>query len=156
MDRRVKAFTRTGTERSGVALLWWTSRPGRDTRGGAVPPGNTEDPGSLRRRLADHRAEFAGRTSQRGCSGGRVSSFVPRFEAKKYGDLGDVEQSARPTLLVYNAEDDAWFRRRPGERIVPRRGDVASPATGLTVCIQQRCYSGGRSSTSVRVPFFLH
>jgi len=56
------------------------------------------------------------------------SSFVPRVEAKKYGDIGDVEQSAtdlfdgrdypwlaalmapRPTLLVYNAEDDACFR----------------------------------------------
>ena len=56
------------------------------------------------------------------------SSFEPRVEAKKYGDIGDVEQSAtdlfdgrdypwltalmapRPTLLVYNAEDDACFR----------------------------------------------
>jgi hypothetical protein len=56
------------------------------------------------------------------------SSFVPRVEAKKFGDIGDVEQSAtdlfngrdypwltalmapRPTLLIYNAEDDACFR----------------------------------------------
>lgn len=56
------------------------------------------------------------------------SSFVPRVEAKKFGDIGDVEQSAtdlfdgrdypwltalmapRPTLLIYNTEDDACFR----------------------------------------------
>jgi hypothetical protein len=70
------------------------------------------------------------------------SSFVPRVEAKKYGDIGDVEQSAtdlfdgrdypwlaalmapRPTLLIYNAEDDACFRSmvvKPGvyDSIVP-------------------------------------
>ncbi len=70
------------------------------------------------------------------------SSFVPRVEAKKYGDIGDVEQSAtdlfdgrdypwltalmapRPTLLIYNAEDDACFRSmvvKPGvyDPIVP-------------------------------------
>lgn len=56
------------------------------------------------------------------------SSIVPRVEAKEYGDIGDVEQSAtdlfdgrdytwlaamrapRPTLLAYNAEDDCCFR----------------------------------------------
>lgn len=56
------------------------------------------------------------------------SSIVSRVEAKDYGDLGDFEQSAtdmfdgvdfthlaammapRPTLLVYNAEDDCCFR----------------------------------------------
>ena len=56
------------------------------------------------------------------------SSFRPRIEARWYGDLGDVEQSAtdllagqdyahltalrapRPTLLIYNAEDDCCFR----------------------------------------------
>ncbi len=56
------------------------------------------------------------------------SSIISRVEAKKYGDLGDFEQSAtdmfhgvdfthltalmapRPTLLVYNAEDDCCFR----------------------------------------------
>jgi hypothetical protein len=56
------------------------------------------------------------------------SSIVPRVEAKEHGDIGDVEQSAtdlfdgrdypwlaammapRPTLLVYNAEDDCCFR----------------------------------------------
>jgi dienelactone hydrolase len=56
------------------------------------------------------------------------SSIVSRVEAKEYGDLGDFEQSAtdmfdgvdfthltalmapRPTLLVYNAEDDCCFR----------------------------------------------
>src|SRR5215831_13779726 len=56
------------------------------------------------------------------------SSIVPRVEAKDYGDIGDVEQSAtdlfdgrdytwlaalmapRPTLLVYNAEDDCCVR----------------------------------------------
>lgn len=56
------------------------------------------------------------------------SSIVPRVEAKGYGDIGDVEQSAadlfegrdypwlvairapRPTLLAYNAEDDCCFR----------------------------------------------
>jgi hypothetical protein len=56
------------------------------------------------------------------------SSIVPRVEAKDHGDIGDVEQSAtdlfegrdypwlaammapRPTLLVYNAEDDCCFR----------------------------------------------
>ncbi len=56
------------------------------------------------------------------------SSIVPRVEAKDFGDIGDVEQSAtdlfdgrdytwlaalmapRPTLLVYNAEDDCCFR----------------------------------------------
>jgi dienelactone hydrolase len=56
------------------------------------------------------------------------SSIVPRVEAKDFGDIGDVEQSAtdlfdgrdytwlpalrapRPTLLIYNAEDDCCFR----------------------------------------------
>ena len=56
------------------------------------------------------------------------SSIIPRVEAKDFGDIGDVEQSAtdlfdgrdytwlaalmapRPTLLVYNAEDDCCFR----------------------------------------------
>src|SRR5271169_3856863 len=56
------------------------------------------------------------------------SSIVPRVEAKEHGDIGDVEQSAtdlfdgrdytwlaalmapRPTMLIYNAEDDACFR----------------------------------------------
>jgi dienelactone hydrolase len=56
------------------------------------------------------------------------SSIISRVEAKEYGDLGDFEQSAtdmfdgvdfthltalmapRPTLLVYNAEDDCCFR----------------------------------------------
>jgi hypothetical protein len=56
------------------------------------------------------------------------SSLVPRIEAKDFGDIGDVEQSAtdllqgrdypwlaalrapRPTLLTYNAEDDCCFR----------------------------------------------
>jgi hypothetical protein len=56
------------------------------------------------------------------------SSIVPRVEAKEYGDIGDVEQSAtdlfdgrdyswlaamrapRPTLVTYNAEDDCCFR----------------------------------------------
>jgi dienelactone hydrolase len=56
------------------------------------------------------------------------SSIISRVEAKEYGDLGDFEQSAtdmfdgvdfthlsalmapRPTLLIYNAEDDCCFR----------------------------------------------
>ncbi len=56
------------------------------------------------------------------------SSLVPRIEARWLGDLGDLEQSAtdfldgqdfthlaamlapRPTLLIYNAEDDCCFR----------------------------------------------
>jgi hypothetical protein len=56
------------------------------------------------------------------------SSIVPRVEAKDFGDIGDIEQSAtdlfegrdytwlaalrapRPTLLAYNAEDDCCFR----------------------------------------------
>jgi dienelactone hydrolase len=56
------------------------------------------------------------------------SSIASRVEAKEYGDLGDFEQSAtdmfdgvdfthltamrapRPTLLIYNAEDDCCFR----------------------------------------------
>ena len=56
------------------------------------------------------------------------SSIIPRVEAKEFGDIGDVEQSAtdlfdgrdypwlvalrapRPTLLAYNAEDDCCFR----------------------------------------------
>ena len=56
------------------------------------------------------------------------SSLRPRVEARHYGDLGDVEQSAadfldgsdfshlvalvapRPILLTYNAEDDCCFR----------------------------------------------
>ena len=56
------------------------------------------------------------------------SSLVPRIEARWFGDLGDVEQSGtdfldgqdfthlaamlapRPTLLIYNAEDDCCFR----------------------------------------------
>src|SRR5436309_1014845 len=56
------------------------------------------------------------------------SSLATRIEARRYGDLGDVEQAAsdflvdqdfthlvglmapRPTLLLYNAEDDCCFR----------------------------------------------
>jgi dienelactone hydrolase len=56
------------------------------------------------------------------------SSMVPRIEARWYGDIGDIEQSAtdildgqdythlaammapRATLLAYNAEDDCCFR----------------------------------------------
>lgn len=56
------------------------------------------------------------------------SSIASRIEAKRYGDLGDVEQAAtdflagqdfphlvalrapRPTLLIYNAKDDCCFR----------------------------------------------
>ena len=56
------------------------------------------------------------------------SSIQPRVEAKRFGDMGDFEQSAsdlfegrdyphlaalmapRPTLLTYNAEDDCCFR----------------------------------------------
>lgn len=56
------------------------------------------------------------------------SSIIPRVEAKEFGDIGDVEQSAtdlfdgrdypwlaalrapRATLLAYNAEDDCCFR----------------------------------------------
>jgi dienelactone hydrolase len=56
------------------------------------------------------------------------SSIISRVEAKEYGDLGDFEQSAtdmfdgvdfthltammapRPTLLIYNAEDNCCFR----------------------------------------------
>ncbi|MFN8006909.1 MAG: acetylxylan esterase [Terriglobia bacterium] len=56
------------------------------------------------------------------------SSMAPRIEARWYGDIGDVEQSAtdfldgqdyphltammapRPTLLAHNAEDDCCFR----------------------------------------------
>jgi dienelactone hydrolase len=82
------------------------------------------------------------------------SSIVPRVEAREYGDVGDVEQSAtdlfngrdyswlmalrapRPTLLAYNAEDDCCFRAamaKPSvfDAIVPffnlydRQGDLA-------------------------------
>lgn len=56
------------------------------------------------------------------------SSLATKVEAKKYGDLGDIEQNGtdllsgldythltammapRPTLLIYNAEDDCCFR----------------------------------------------
>jgi dienelactone hydrolase len=56
------------------------------------------------------------------------ASLTTKIEARKYGDLGDLEQNAtdflesqefthltalrapRPTLLVYNAEDDCCFR----------------------------------------------
>src|SRR5579863_7218553 len=56
------------------------------------------------------------------------SSLRTRVEAKRYGDMGDVEQSAtdflqgsdypylvallapRPTLITYNAEDNCCFR----------------------------------------------
>jgi len=56
------------------------------------------------------------------------SSTATKVEAKKYGDLGDIEQNGtdllatadythltammapRPTLLIYNAEDDCCFR----------------------------------------------
>jgi hypothetical protein len=70
------------------------------------------------------------------------SSILPRVEAARFGDIGDVEQNAtdlfegrdypwlaammapRPTLLVYNAEDDCCFRAgmvKPGvyDRIRP-------------------------------------
>jgi len=74
------------------------------------------------------------------------SSIVPRVEAKDYGDIGDVEQSAtdlfdgrdytwlaalmapRPTLLVYNAEDDCCFR---AAMVKPGVFDAIRPIFGL-------------------------
>src|SRR5882724_4252216 len=74
------------------------------------------------------------------------SSIVPRVEAKDHGDIGDVEQSAndlfegrdytwlaalmapRPTLLVYNAEDDCCFR---AAMVKPGVFDAIRPIFGL-------------------------
>jgi dienelactone hydrolase len=70
------------------------------------------------------------------------SSLATRVEARRYGDLGDPEQSAtdfldgvdfthlvglmapRPTLLVYNAEDDCCFR---GPLVKPLVFDALKP-----------------------------
>jgi dienelactone hydrolase len=70
------------------------------------------------------------------------SSIIPRVEAKEFGDIGDVEQSAtdlfdgrdytwlaalrapRPTLLTYNAEDDCCFR---AAMVKPRIFDAIKP-----------------------------
>jgi dienelactone hydrolase len=74
------------------------------------------------------------------------SSIVSRVEAKVYGDLGDFEQSAtdmfdgvdfthltammapRPTLLIYNAEDDCCFRAAMTKPFV---FDAIQPIFGL-------------------------
>jgi dienelactone hydrolase len=74
------------------------------------------------------------------------SSIVSRVEAKEYGDLGDFEQSAtdmfdgvdfthltammapRPTLLIYNAEDDCCFRASMTKPFV---FDAIQPIFGL-------------------------
>jgi len=74
------------------------------------------------------------------------SSILPRVEAKDHGDIGDVEQSAtdlfdgrdypwlaalmapRPTMLIYNAEDDCCFR---AAMVKPGVFDVIRPIFGL-------------------------
>ncbi len=74
------------------------------------------------------------------------SSIISRVEAKEYGDLGDFEQSAtdmfdgvdfthltalmapRPTLLIYNAEDDCCFRAAMTKPLV---FDVIQPIFAL-------------------------
>jgi dienelactone hydrolase len=74
------------------------------------------------------------------------SSITSRVEAKEYGDLGDFEQSAtdmfdgvdfthltammapRPTLLIYNAEDDCCFRAAMTKPFV---FDAIKPIFGL-------------------------
>lgn len=74
------------------------------------------------------------------------SSIIPRVEASRYGDIGDVEQSAtdlfdgrdypwlpallapRPTLLAYNAEDDCCFR---AEMVKPLVFDAIRPFFAL-------------------------
>jgi len=74
------------------------------------------------------------------------SSIVPRVEAKDHGDIGDVEQSAtdlfdgrdytwlpalmapRPTMLIYNAEDDCCFR---AAMVKPGVYDAIRPIFGL-------------------------
>lgn len=74
------------------------------------------------------------------------SSIVSRVEAKEYGDLGDFEQGAtdmfdgvdfthltammapRPTLLIYNAEDDCCFRAAMTKPFVY---DAIKPIFGL-------------------------
>jgi hypothetical protein len=74
------------------------------------------------------------------------SSIVPRVEAKEHGDIGDVEQSAtdlfdgrdytwlaalmapRPTMLIYNAEDDCCFR---AAMVKPGVFDAIRPIFGL-------------------------
>jgi len=70
------------------------------------------------------------------------SSLRSRIEAKRYGDLGDIEQAAtdflaasdfthlvammapRPTLLIHNAEDDCCFR---APLVKPYTFDVIRP-----------------------------
>ena len=74
------------------------------------------------------------------------SSIISRVEAREYGDLGDFEQSAtdmfdgmdfthltalmapRPTLLIYNAEDDCCFRAAMTKPFV---FDAIQPVFGL-------------------------
>jgi dienelactone hydrolase len=74
------------------------------------------------------------------------SSIITRVEAKEYGDLGDFEQGAtdmfdgvdfthltammapRPTLLIYNAEDDCCFRAAMTKPFV---FDAIKPIFGL-------------------------
>jgi dienelactone hydrolase len=74
------------------------------------------------------------------------SSILSRVEAKEYGDLGDFEQGAtdmfdgvdfthltammapRPTLLIYNAEDDCCFRAAMTKPFV---FDAIKPIFGL-------------------------
>ena len=74
------------------------------------------------------------------------SSVASRVEARRYGDIGDFEQSAadllqdrdythlaalmapRPTLLIYNAEDDCCFR---APMVKPFIFDAAKPIFDL-------------------------
>jgi hypothetical protein len=74
------------------------------------------------------------------------SSIIPRVEATEHGDIGDVEQSAtdlfdgrdytwlpalmapRPTMLIYNAEDDCCFR---AAMVKPGVFDPIRPIFGL-------------------------
>jgi len=74
------------------------------------------------------------------------ASLRSRVEARRYGDLGDIEQGAtdflqgvdfthlaamrapRPTLLIYNAEDDCCFR---GPMVKPYIFDAIRPIFSL-------------------------
>jgi Acetyl xylan esterase (AXE1) len=74
------------------------------------------------------------------------SSIASRVEAKRFGDLGDIEQAPtdffvrsdythlvglcapRPTLLIYNAEDDCCFR---APLVKPLVFDAMRPLFGL-------------------------
>src|SRR6266699_1589159 len=103
----------------------WAGLSLQSSERGSQPRGRD---GPLRRGMANNSSEFAGRACESICSGRRLFFDGHKVEARKYGDLGDIEQNGtdllvgldythltammapRPTLLIYDAEDDCCFR----------------------------------------------